>query len=206
MAYRLIYWAKRGRGEQIRLLLAELGQEYIDVHVSPGQEVAELRAQGPSVLPFGSVPVLEDGELRLAQGPVILSYLARKHGIAPTDLALAAKADSIAWAAEDLRMKYFGLFGSESARKQAEFVNGPWTERWLPTLSGLLELDGDRGFFVGGALGHADIAVWDVLDSCTCWVEGARLDRFPRLVQFFEAMKARPRIAAYLASPRRAAG
>jgi glutathione S-transferase len=201
--YRLIYWVNRGRAEQVRLLLNELGQEYQDVHVEHGPGLAALRAQG--VLPFGSVPVLEEGDFRLAQAPVILSYLARKHGIAPSDPQAAALADSIAWGAEDLRTHYFKLFGEEGAQRQAEFVRGPWRERWLPAFTALLERNGG-GTFVGPAVTHADLAVWDALDACLQWVEGARLDGFPRLAAFQDAIAARPRIAAYLRSDRRAQG
>lgn len=203
--YRLTYWPKRGRAEQIRLLLNELGQPYEDVHVEKGPEFAKLRAQGPRVLPFGSVPVLEDGDFRIAQGPAILSYLARKHGIAPSELQAAARADSIAWAAEDLRIRYFSLFGEGGPARQADFVKGPWRERWLPCLGGLLEQNGGA-FFVGPALTHADVAVWDALDACLQWVEGASLAESPRLAAFFDAFRARPRIAAYLASDRRVKG
>jgi len=202
--YRLTYWAKRGRAEQVRLLLNELDQPYEDVHVERGPAFLALRDEG--ALPFGAVPVLADGDFRLAQGPVILSYLARKHGIAPTDLQAAAKADSIAWGAEDLRTRYFGLFGERAPEKQAEFVAGAWRDRWLPCLSRLLEQNGDRPSFVGGALTHADVAVWDALDAILQWVAGASLAGAPRLAAFYDALKARPRIAAYLSSARRPQG
>ncbi len=202
--YRLYYWAKRGRGEQIRLLLSELGQPYEDVHLA-GESFRELRARRPRVLWFGSVPMLEDGDVRLVQAPVILSYLARKHGVAPARLEDASRADAIAWGAEDLRIEYFDVWGDESAVRQANLVAGHWSDRYLPGFDDLLEQNG-TGFFVGDSLSHADIAVWDILDSMTAWVAGATLDGYPRLAEFHAAIKSRPRIAAYLASDRRPAG
>src|SRR5262245_66076700 len=83
MPYRLFYWALRGRGEQIRLLLNELEQDYEDVHVSKDGDFARLKREGPGTLYFGSVPMLEDGDVELAQGPVVMNYLGRKRGIAP---------------------------------------------------------------------------------------------------------------------------
>lgn len=56
----------------------------------------------------------------------------------------------------------------------------------------------------GEGITHADIAVFDILDSMAEWVRGAELSGHPRLQAFFEAVRARPRIAAYLASDRRA--
>lgn len=199
--YRLYYWAKRGRGEQVRLLLNELGQPYEDVHVA-AESFRELRARRPRVLWFGAVPMLEDGDVQLVQAPVILSYLARKHGIAPARLPDAARADAIAWGAEDLRIEYFDVWRDDTAARQASLVRGHWSTRYLPGFDDLLEQNG-TGFFVGDALTHADIAVWDILDSMTAWVADAALDGYPRIAAFFAAIKARPRIAAYLASDRR---
>jgi len=202
--YRLYYWNKRGRAEQVRLLLNELDQPYEDVHVG-GESFAALRARRPRVLPFGTVPMLERGDFYLVQGPVILSYLARKHGIAPAGLEDAAHADAIAWGAEDLRIEYFDVWGDDTSVRQASLVRGHWNDRYLPGFDDLLQQNG-TGFLVGDRLSHADIAVWDILDSMTTWVAGATLEGYPRLEAFYAATKARPRIAAYLASDRRPAG
>lgn len=199
--YRLYYWAKPGRGEQIRLLLNELDQPYEDVHVA-GDSFRELRGRRPRVLWFGSVPMLEAGDFRLVQGPVIMSYLARKHGIAPARLEDAARADAIAWGAEDLRIQYFDVWRDDTEVRQANLVRGHWNDRYLPGFDDLLEQNG-TGFFVGDKLTHADVAVWDILDAMTSWVKGATLDGYPRLAEFHAGIKARPRIAAYLASDRR---
>lgn len=202
--YRLHYWAKRGRAEQIRVLLNELDQPYEDVHLA-GESFAALRARRPRVLWFGTVPMLEDGDFRLVQGPVILSYLARRHGIAPARLEDAARADAIAWGAEDLRIEYFDVWRDDTDARQASLVRGHWSDRYLPGFDDLLAQNG-TGFFVGDSLTHADIAVWDILDSMTTWVAGATLDGWPRIAEFYAGIKSRPQIAAYLASDRRVNG
>jgi glutathione S-transferase len=109
----------------------------------------------------------------------------------------------MALGAEDLRMRYFKLFGEGADEKQAEFVDGIWKQRWLPNLEALLELNGDTGFLVGKTLTHGDIAVWDTLDATLTYVKGATLDGFSRLQRFYTAIRERPPLAAYLASDRR---
>jgi len=204
MGYQLTYWAKRGRAEQIRLLLNELGEEYEDAHVS-GDSFRALQAEGPTCLTFGQVPMLTDGELKLCQGPVIMSYLARKHGLAPADLGQSCKADALTAGAEDMRIAYFKLFGEGGAERQAAFVDDRWKNRWLAGVNGVLEANG-TGFLVGDSLTHADIAMWDILDSITTWVAGADFTGFEQVQTFFDAIKARPNIAAYLGSDRRPKG
>jgi len=203
MAYRLFYWALRGRGEQIRLLLNELGEAYEDIHVSKAGRFKAMRDEGPGTLSFGSVPMLQDGDFTLVQGPAIMNYLGRKHGIMPTDVRAAARTEAMVLGAEDMRMAYFRTLGDGKAEKQAKFVAGAWMERWLPAWAGALELNGDTGYLVGPSLTQADIAVWDALDAVVTWVDGASLAGFPRVERFYESIRVRPGIAAYLASDRR---
>ena len=198
MSYQLWYFPFRGRGEQIRLMFHALRQPFEDIPISREQFV-ELKKEGPRTLMFGSMPILVDGDFRLAQGPVIMSYLARRHGAAPTDLRAEARADAITLGAEDMRSKYFSLFGEGAPAKQAAFVIGDWQNRWLPALEGLLKI-GSSGFMVGSAFSHADIAVWDALDAVLNDVTGANLDGFPRLVEFRERIAALPGLAPYLQS------
>lgn len=186
-------------------MLAALGEAWEDVPVRKKDgSFAALQDEGPGVLAFGSVPLLEDGDLKLVQGPVITSYLARKHGrVDPTDVSLAARADAVNLGAEDLRIQYFRLFGGEDApRRQADFVTGRWSERWLPRLEGLLELEG-TGWFVGDDWTHADIGIFDALDATLEWVEGATLDGAPNLAAFMDRVRALPGVGDYFASDRR---
>ena len=202
MSYKLHYFPIRGRGEQIRLFFRALDIAFEDVPVKRDAFLA-LKKQGPATLAFGSMPMLEDGAFRLCQGPVILSYLAAKHDAAPTDPQLSAMADAIAWGAEDLRMRYFKLFGDEAEAKQAEFVAGEWQQRWLPNLDGLLGLNGTPRLFVGERLSHADIAVWDVLDAILSNIESANFEGFSHLQSFYDAFRSRPAVAAYVDSGER---
>ena len=196
MAYRLLYFPFRGRGEQIRLLLHALEIEYEDVSVGKPR-LMELKQQGPEALLFGAVPLLEDGDFKLAQGPAIIAYLGRKHGAAPSDPELAAQADALTLGAEDMRSKYFGLFGDDKEAKQTAFVEGDWTKRWLPAFEWLLSTGSDA-HLVGDSLSYADIAVWDALDGFVVYVDGANFDGFPRVSAFYDAIAARPALAGYL--------
>jgi glutathione S-transferase len=199
MSYRLHYFPIRGRAEQIRILLHVAGAPFEDVRIRR-EAFVEMKKQGPTVLMFGSLPMLEDGDLRLAQGPAIMSYVAKKEGLAPKDIVLGARADAICMGAEDLRTKYFGLLGGEDeAKKQKAFGEGDWVNRWLPSLEGLLTHNDGPNVFVGETLSHADVAVWDALDAIVGRVAGASLSEFPRVDRFFKTFAARPSVEKYLA-------
>ncbi len=202
MKYKLYYWPMQGRGEQVRLLLHELGENFDDIHIKPNGEFLTLKNQGAKSLYFKSVPMLQDGDFRLVQGPVIMNYLGRKHGLMSNDLQAAAKTEAIVLGAEDMRMAYFRASGdsNEALEKQALFVKEQWKPRWLPSWNELLELNGDNGFFVGSELTQADIAVWDALDAITRRIEGANFGDYDRLVRFHESIGRRSGIANYLNS------
>ncbi len=205
MAYRFFYWALRGRGEQVRLLLNELEQDYEDVFVSKDREFPSLKREGAATLAFGSVPMLQDGDFKLVQGPAIMNYLGSKHGIMPSDPRLAAKTEAMVLGAEDMRMAYFRILGKDerAAEKRSQFVEGDWGKRWLAAWDGLLELNGDNGYLVGTSLTQADLAVWDALDAIVNWIEGAGFEKFARVESYYESIAARPAIAEYLVSDRR---
>ena len=58
------------------------------------------------------------------------------------------------------------------------------------------------GFAVGTRISLADLALFNVVDNAL--VENSRaLEQFPRLKTHFELVAERPRVKAYLASPRR---
>ena len=205
MVYRLFYWAVRGRGEQIRLFLNELEQDYEDVYVTKDLEFPKLKREGSGTLYFGSVPMLQDVDFKLVQGPAIMNYLGRKHGLMPSDFQAAAKTEAMVLGAEDMRMAYFRLLGEgdHAAERRSKFVDGDWRERWLSAWDGLLELNGGNGYLVGPSLTQADLAVWDALDAIVTWIEGAEFGTFGRVEKFYDSIRSRPAIAEHLASDRR---
>jgi glutathione S-transferase len=194
---KLHYFSGRGRGEQVRLLCHALDAPLEEVVIGKA-EFGELRSQGPGVLLFKALPMLEDGDLMLPQGAAIMSYIGHKYGGAPSDPALDAKALAVTLGAEDLRSKYFGLFGEGAKEKQAAFIEGAWTDRWLPALSHLLER-GD-GRMVNGELSYADIAVWDALNAITEYVDATTYEGFDSVKAFYDEIAALPKLQKYLSA------
>ncbi len=198
MSLTVIYFSFRGRGEQIRLLLHYVGATFEDRQVRR-PDFLDLKKQGVAATYFGSLPVLVDGDFRLSQGPAIMNYLARKFSIAPTEPEAAARAEAITLGAEDLRSKYFGLFGDEAKDKQTKFLEGDWRTRWLASFEGLLAQNGDHGVFAGEAISQADIAVWDVLNAFVSYIPDASLDGHPRVEALYAKLAEAPTLASYLA-------
>jgi len=216
--YKVSYFGIRGRGEQVRLMLSELGLEFEDNRLTRDQFVA-LQKQENSPLTFGSVPLLEEGKKTLVQGGAILSYLAKRHGIYPSDLHDGAVADSIVMGAEDFRIKVFNepttkAKQSKEGKSEAEvaeiekageslqaFLKNTWHARWAGQFERILKNSG-TGFCVTKSLTHADIAVFDVIDHFITQF-GSFWKGFDEntahLAKFYETIKARTNIAKWIA-------
>ncbi len=211
----LIYFAGRGRAELIRLVLAEAGVDWQEHHVGRGTppangrptDIAQLRASG--VLPFGAVPVWEEPDgLRLAQSAAIANHLARRHGLLAADPLEAARCDEVLGCVDDLRgeLRKVQTASPEQRTAVRGELEGVVLPRWLGDLERHLKPSLETtGFVAGSALRLADLALWYLLEMLRDNGLGAPLEACPALSRFGDRIAARPRIASYVASPRRPA-
>lgn len=202
----LHYFPARGRGEQIRVFLHELGVDFEDHRVA-GKDFAAFKQSGKAE--FGFMPVYEeegpDG-VCLSQGPVIMSYLARKHGRYEGTVQQQTRWDMICASAEDLRSEYFKVFaGSDKEKKKAQekFLDTTWKERWGPNLERLIQKEvGPEGGFIyrSNLPNHADVALFDVIDACMWEIPGfdTSLGAFPHLNDWFLRVKRHGALSSYL--------
>ncbi|HXJ79019.1 MAG TPA: glutathione S-transferase family protein [Candidatus Methylomirabilis sp.] len=209
----LIYFAGRGRAEVIRLVLAEAGVDYQEHVVGKGTppvggrptDFAALKATGS--LPFEAVPVWEEpGGLCLAQSSAIANHIARTHGLRGKNALEEAQCDQLMGAVDDVRLELRKLAmvpASERKALRAELLSSI-LPRWLGFLNRLLEKNGGGGgFVVGASLTVGDLALWYLLEMIRDNGFAPALERHPSLVAYAERIARRPRIAAYLSSPRR---
>jgi glutathione S-transferase len=209
----LLYFPSRGRAEVIRLVLAEAGVDYAEHPVGKGTppvggratDLADLKASGAA--PFGAVPVWEEpGGLRLAQSAAIANHLARRHGLRGATPLERARCDELLGAVDDVRLELRKLAtcpAGERPALRAELL-GTTLPRWLGSLEAYLAPAlAAGGYSVGSAITVGDLALWYLLELIQDNGLGESLARCPQLLGFFGRVAARPRIAAWLASPAR---
>jgi glutathione S-transferase len=209
----LIYFEVRGRGEVIRLLLAEAGVDWHEHPITQGgapqggrpTDFAEIKASG--LLPFDAAPVWEEPDgFRLAQSRAIECHIARTHGLYGATAREAAQCDQALGAGDDIRVELRKLVTAapdERAPLREKLVTS-FLPRWMGYLDRLLAANrGGDGYFVGAGVSVADLALYYVLEILRDNGLGAPVERSPRLLAFFERVAARPRLRAYLDSPRR---
>lgn len=225
MRYELYYWPGiQGRGEFIRLALEEAGAGYVDVArraESGGKGVpAMLRLMhGDAVThPPLAPPFLKDGEYIIGQTANILLYLGTKLGLAPQDEAQRLWAHQLQLTVSDLidevhdthhpiaSSLYYKDQKPEAKRHAADFIANR-----LPKFLGYFERvlernpEGDQ-YMVGATLSYVDLSMFQIVEGLRYAFPRAMKQagvEYPRLAALHQRVKARPRIARYLASARR---
>jgi glutathione S-transferase len=222
MRYELYYWpSSQGRGEFVRLALEEAGAEYRDVAREPEPEggmAAMLRLlNGDSVkTPSFAPPFLKAGDLLIGQTANILMFLGARHGLAPQDEAgrlwthqLQLTFTDFIKELHDTHHPISSALYFEQQRQEAQRYSRQFLQTRAPKYLGYFERVLARnggGHMAGNSLTYADLSLFQMVDGLRYAfpIAMARLERdHPRVVSVHDAVAARPRIAAYLGSPRR---
>ncbi len=217
MQYELYYWPIQGRGEFARLVLEDAGAEYVDVGRQPGgiKKMQEIMGGSiPQLLPFAP-PFLHAGEIWLAQSALIASFLGEHLGLAPKGEAARYVARTIMLTIADLidevhdthhpvsTDKYY-----EDQKDAAKLRADAFRHKRLPKFLHYLEHNLERGdgVMVGGAISYVDLAAFQIVEGLSYAFPHAfkkQHAKVPKLLALRDRVAERPRLASYLASPRR---
>ena len=217
MPYELYYWSGiQGRGEFVRLLLEEAEADYVDVARGPGGDAAmtQLMQGGATARPAFAPPFLKDKDVLIGQTANILLYLGSRHGLAPRaeggrlwahqlQLTIADFVDEI----HDTHHPIGSSLYYEDQRPEAQRRTANFLANRAPKYLGYFEkLLATNGHLVGARLSYPDLSLFQIVAGLRYAFPRAmaRLEREHRhIVALHDQVAARPRLAAYLASPRR---
>lgn len=221
MVYQLHYWpAIQGRGEFVRLALAEAGADYVDVArgrngVEKMRKVLDSRRLMPP--PFAP-PILMNGNVVVSHVANILQYLGARHGLAPK-----AEAQRLALHGLQLTVTDFvseihdthhplgpSLYYEEQRAAAKRRTDAFWKVR-VPKYLGYFEriLKKSRGpFLLGRRLTYIDLSIFQLIAGLR-YAFPKRMKRFekaiPLLLALHDRVAMRPRVRKYLASGERIA-
>jgi glutathione S-transferase len=221
MRYELYYWPTiQGRGEFIRLALEEAGADYVDVARRPGKRgvpaMMKLMQDRRLARPPYAPPFLKAGNTIVAQTANVLLFLGPRLKLAPRDEAGRLWAHQLQLTISDLVVEihdthhpisswlYFEEQRPAARRRSKDF----WRYRvpkFLGYFERVLKSNGGR-FVVGRRLSYVDLSLFQIIEGLR-YAFPKRMKRFerkiPDLISLHDRVAKRPRIAAYLASPRR---
>lgn len=223
MTYELYYWPTiQGRGEFVRLALEEAGVAYEDVgRRGDGADFAAVAAvlerTDVAHVPFAP-PVLKADDRLIAQTANILLFLGARHGLAPADEAGRLWTHQLQltiadWVVEihDTHHPLGPSLYYEEQKPEAVRRARAFREHRLGKFMGYFErvlaanaVGAD--FLVGDGVTCADLSLFQVVAGLRYALPNAmaRIEaEHPRVTALHARIAERPRIAAYLASPRR---
>jgi glutathione S-transferase len=222
MRYELYYWPGiQGRGEFVRLALEEAAADYVDVARGDGGEDAMMALlDAEDARPPFAPPFLKAGRQLIGQTANILLFLGPRHELSPDDEAgrlwthqlQLTLADLVA-EVHDTHHPIASSLYYEDQRREARRRAVDLRERRLPKYLGYFERILARhsrvaGYLVGRRLTYADLSLFQVVEGLRYAFPNAMASlqpQIPAVLRLHARVRERPRIAAYLASPRRLA-
>ncbi|MBV8156244.1 MAG: glutathione S-transferase [Dyella sp.] len=220
MRYELYYWTGiQGRGEFVRLALEDAGADYTDVARVKGDEaiLPFLRGQQPGAQPFAP-PFLRAGRQVIAQTANILAFLAPRHGLVPASAASQTYALQLQLTISDIvaeahdthhpvAVEQYYEDQRPEARKRAASFRKERIPKYLGYFEQILERNDGR-HALGRRHSYVDLSLFQLMAGLEyafpLTIKRLRR-RTTRLRALGERVAERPRIAAYLSSPRRLA-
>ncbi len=223
MRYELYYWPEiQGRGEFVRLALEDAGADYVDVARLPKRGgisalMRFLESRSVEHPPFAP-PFLKAGDLVIAQTANILLFLGPRLGLVPTSEASQLWAHQLQltiadWVAEVHDAHHpisGGLYYEEQkreAKRRAADFRAERLPKFLDYFEQVLKRNGKgTGYLLGKTVSYVDLSMFQMIAGLRYAFPRAmaKLEpKHPRLVALHDRVSARPRIAAYLSSPRR---
>ena len=197
----VVHHLNDSRSQRILWLLEELGIGY-DIRFYQRDAATNLAPpELKAVHPLGKSPVIEDGDLKIAESGAIVDYLIRTYGggalmPAPQTPQHEAYLEWLHFAEGSamlpLMLKlYTGRLGDGGAPVQPRI-----DEQIASHMAYIAESLGDADWLVGDALSGADIMMSFVAEVVAA---GPAAPAFPRLVAYVRRIQARPAWRAALA-------
>lgn len=225
MRYELYYWPEiQGRGEFVRLAFEDAVADYVDVARLPnrgGKGLAAmmrfLESRSGKHAPFAP-PFLKAGNLVIAQTANILLFLAPRLGLVPRNEASRLWANQLQltiadWVAE-VHETHHPISASlyyEEQKGEAKRRAAAFRDERLPQFLDYFEEIMKRNpkgtnYVLGKTASYIDLSIFQMIAGLRYAFPRAMARLEPahrRLAALHDRVSTRPRIAAYLSSPRR---
>jgi glutathione S-transferase len=218
--FELYYWPGiQGRGEFVRLALEEAAADYVDVAREDGGEDAMLALLDGEQVPRPpfAPPFLKAGRQLVGQTANILLFLGTRLDLAPANEAgqlwthqLQLTIADLVAEVHDTHHPIASSLYYEDQRQEAKRRALDLREQRLPKYLGYFERvlarNARADYLVGRRLTYADLSMFQLIEGLRYAFPRAMTSleaQCPGLVRLHARVRSRPRIAAYLASPRR---
>ena len=198
------YWAIRGVANQIKYELIYLGVDFEEEVYEMGDAPDYDRSCWLSVkdslgLEFPNIPYLKVGEkTRLTDTRAIMRFIAGKYGpeLLGENPAQKGKVEMLCQIISDLKATITMPCYTTGDRVAIQMDK-------LEKLKPIVAYMGDKKFLVGDNVTYVDFILFELCDFMDFLSEGLLYERNPTLKDYFDRVKALPRLAEYYADDER---
>jgi glutathione S-transferase len=221
-SYELYYWPSiQGRGEFVRLALEDVGAPYVDVARVKGVAAIEGILSGKDGGRHFAVPVLKAGDVVIGQTANILDFLASQNEALLPDtqpitrqraLELQLTIADVVAEVHDTHHPISVDEYYEQQKTEAKARARAFLALRMPKFLGFFEevlrenKASKREYLVGAGFSYVDLSAFQLLSGLAYAFpkafDGYRKE-IPLLVALRDRVASRPRVSAYLGSPRR---
>jgi glutathione S-transferase len=221
MRYELYYWPSiQGRGEFVRLALEAAGADYLDVAREAEGMAAMMRmmeSRSVEHSPFAP-PFLKAGRLLIGQTANILLYLGPRLDLVLKNEAARLWAHQLQltiadWVAEahDTHHPIASSLYYEDQKKEAKRRAADFTANRMPKFFGYFESILKRNpkgseYLLGRKVSYVDLSIFQMVEGLRYAFPRAMDNlepKCPKSIELHDRIAERPRLSAYLSSPRR---
>mmetsp|Transcript_16772 Transcript_16772/g.28531 ORF Transcript_16772/g.28531 Transcript_16772/m.28531 type:complete len:197 (+) Transcript_16772:46-636(+) len=185
MAPKIFYWGIKARA-QLAVLIGQFATDGFEWEQSP-----DWPGMKPET-PFGQLPYLVDGDVKIAQSNAIARYLARKYNLQGESDADFGLSESLIEEQSDLLTLVFTANYSDNKEEAYNKVFSETYPKQLEYLENLLQND-----FFTTELTAGSLAIFSAFNIALD-LESSLLDKFPKLKAFYDRVAALPQIKGYL--------
>ena len=195
------YFQGKGLGEQVRLMLWDVGVQYEERYVETREKVEALRANNDLI--FQQLSLLEIDGLKLVQSGAIVRYVARKYNLYGKSAADHVHCDMLADGIKDMLGKLAGYpfqTDKEAFKAQVRQLIPRYLNCFIDYL--LRNNNGEmKGFLLGDNITYADITLFDVLERIS-EIFPDLMSQYPYIESFHTCMLSRDGIKKLYSSGR----
>ncbi|XP_026749589.1 glutathione S-transferase-like [Galleria mellonella] len=197
MAKKLHYFNLNGLAESIRYILYYSGEKFEDVRYE--RSSWPIKSVKDS-LPYGQLPLYEEGNRSLNQSLAIARYVAVRANLLPSDPFEQAILDAAVFNIYDFWSKVGTYIREEDAARKEQIKREILTESVDFYFSRFeKQLKANNGYF-GGQLSWADFILLGIIETTNLFLNTEVERNYPTIVALLNRIRSLPGVKAYIAT------
>eukprot|EP01080_Neovahlkampfia_damariscottae_P004927 gene4927-8524_t len=194
------YWKIRGLASPIRFLLAILKinfkQELYEEKLVDGKwsKTEWFDVKSNLGLDFPNLPYIIDGDIKMTHATAILRYIARKYGLVCKTEEEQIRVEMVEQEGRDFGGSFTRLCYNPNSNEDSK---DSYFQKEAPVYLDKFErFLGERKYFAGDSMSHADIFLFDLLDQMMC-VHPKLLENHKNLQRFYNQFNEMEQVQAF---------